>query len=121
MSDNRCDVVAIVDDDCGVRQSLKLLLEALGLKVITFVSAEAFLADRWLRPACLVADQHTSHMTGLELAAQLLREDAKIPFLLMTDTPSPEICSQAAQLKIWAVLGKPVDVDRLLEFIELHV
>ena len=113
--------MAIVDDDRGFRESLKFLIETLGHKVVTFASAEAFLADRWLRPACLVVDQHLSHMTGLELAAQLLREDAKIPFLLMTGAPSPRISSMAAQLRIWAVLVKPFHDDALLDFVNLHV
>ncbi len=121
MPGNKSDVVAIVEDDHGFRESLKALIKTLGHKVVTFPSAEAFLADRWLRPACLVADQQMSHMTGLELAAQLLREDAKIPFLLMTGAPSPKIFSMAAQLGISGVLVKPFDEDELLDFIKLHV
>jgi two-component system, LuxR family, response regulator FixJ len=121
MSEDRSDVVAIVDDDRGFRDAAKLLLEIFGHKVATFASAEAFLADREPHPACLVCDQHLQRMTGLELAAQLLRDGAKIPFLLMIGAPSPSISSMAAQLGIWGVLVKPFDEDDLLEFIELHV
>jgi FixJ family two-component response regulator len=120
--DNQNNVVAIVANDRGFRESLKFMLEASGRKVVTFVSAEAFLASpRWVRPACLIADQNMLHMKGLELAAQLLREDAKIPFLLITGAPSPTISSMASQLGIQAVIGKPVGVDRLLEFVKLQV
>jgi FixJ family two-component response regulator len=121
MREDRSDVVAIVDDDRGFRDAAKLLLEIFGYKVVTFDLAEALLADRGPPLACLVCDQHLPVITGLELAAQLLRDDAKIPFLLMTSAPSPEISSKAAQLGIWAVLVKPFDEDDLLEFIELHV
>ena len=121
MADTRSDIVAVVDDDHGVRDSLKFLLESLGHKVAAFASAAAFLADRTLRPACLIVDHHMPQMTGLELAAQLLLEGTNIPFLLMTGAPSPEIFSRAAQLGIWGVLVKPFDEHDLLEFVRVHV
>ena len=39
-------VVAIVDDDHAVLDSLKFLLEVVGHEVATYASAEAFLDDR---------------------------------------------------------------------------
>ena len=121
MAGNRSDVVAIVDDDHGVRKSLKFLLETFGHKVTTFASAAAFLADRALRPACLLVDHHMPQMTGIELAALLLAEGTGIPLLLMTGAPSPAILSRAARLGVEAVLAKPLDEDELLKFIRLHV
>ncbi len=121
MHDKRIGVVAIVDDDQGHRESLRFLLEASGYKVITFASAAAFLADRGLCPACLIADQHMPRMTGLELAVQLRRDKANIPILLMTGGPSPAINLKAAQSGIWGVLVKPFDKDDLLEFVKLHI
>jgi two-component system, LuxR family, response regulator FixJ len=121
MADIRSDVVAVVDDDHGVLDSLKFLLETLGHKVAAFASAAAFLADRTLRPACLIVDHHMPEMTGLELAEQLLRQGTSIPVLLMTGAPSPEIFSRAALLGIWAVLEKPFNDADLLEFVRVHV
>src|SRR5262245_7935563 len=50
-------IVYVVDDDPTVRRSLARLVRTAGLKVETFGSADAFLAQtRRDRPACLVLD-----------------------------------------------------------------
>jgi two-component system, LuxR family, response regulator FixJ len=118
MADTQSDVVTVIDDDHGVRDSLRFLLEAAGHTVATFASAAAFLADRVLRPACLIVDQHMPHMTGLELAELLHGEGTNIPLLLMTGAPSPAILSRAAELGIETVLVKPFNADDLLRFIK---
>lgn len=121
MADKQSDVVAVVDDDHGFRESLKFLLETLGHKVATFASAAAFLADRAFCPACVIVDHHMPHMTGLQLAELLHREGANIPLLLMTGAPSPVICSTAARLGIGTVLVKPFDEEDILKFITSHL
>jgi hypothetical protein len=67
MSDGQ--VVALVDDDVGVLDSLKFLLEAAGYTVDAYGSAMAFLADGARVPACLIVDQHMPSMSGLKLIA----------------------------------------------------
>ena len=62
MSDSR--VVAVIDDDVAVLDSLKFLLEVVGYAVVAYNSAAAFLDDRVTRPACLIVDQHMPLMTG---------------------------------------------------------
>lgn len=44
-------LVAVIDDDSGIRNSLKLLLELSGYEVAAFDSATAFLNDRATPPA----------------------------------------------------------------------
>lgn len=112
--------VAVVDDDPGVLDSLRFLLEIGGYAVATYASAAAFLADRDVAPACLILDQHMPHMTGLELAARLRSEGASIPVLLITGSPSPAIVDRAAALGIEKVLEKPPSEDDLLRFVGAH-
>ena len=71
MADNQHGVVAIVDDDPGVLDSFKFLLEAAGHTVEAHTSAAAFLQSRAVRPSCLILDQHMPTITGLALAARL--------------------------------------------------
>jgi len=118
MADNDHGVVALVDDDAAVRDSLKFLIELAGYGVGTYESAMAFLEDRAARPACLILDQHMPQMTGLELAARLRAEDRGLPILLVTGAPSPAIVARAAQLGIVKVLEKPPIEDDLMNFIE---
>jgi FixJ family two-component response regulator len=60
-------LIAVVDDDESVRESLYGFLESLGFAVATFSSAEAFLSSGSLRETdCLLLDVKLS-----ELAASL--------------------------------------------------
>ena len=112
--------VAVIDDDPGVVDSLKFLLEVAGHTVRTYASAVAFLQDHEARPACLILDQHMPQMTGLELAAKLRSDGGRIPILLFSAQLSPAIMAKASQLGIEKVLGKPPAEDELLDFVDAH-
>ena len=114
-----CHVVALIDDDAAVLDSLKFLLEMIGYTVAAYSSASAFLDDRATEPACLIVDQHMPFMTGLELVARLRAKGADIPVLLVTGSPTQAIFERAAQYGI-AVLEKPADEAALLRFIDAH-
>jgi two-component system response regulator FixJ len=113
-------VVAVIDDDPAVLDSLAFLLETIGHPVAAYNSASAFLDDRQIDPACLIVDQHMPRMTGLELAARLRAEGTTIPVLLITGLSTPAILERAAQVGI-AVLEKPVNEVDLLSFINAHL
>ena len=119
--DQSADVVAIVDDDVAVVESLQFLLEAAGLTVAAYTSAEAFLADRASHHRCLIVDYHMPRMTGLDLTARLRADGSALPILLVTGLSSPAIVSRAADLGVTKVLEKPVDEEMVLAFVEsLH-
>ena len=120
MAGSETGVVAIVDDDSAVRDSLKFVLEVSGHNVVTYASAAEFLGNRDTHPACLILDQHMPQMTGLELTARLRREGETLPVLLITASPSPDIAAQAAQLGVEKVLEKPPREHELLGFVERH-
>ena len=121
MTDQNDNIVAVVDDDEGHRDSLKFLLETFEHRVVAYASAAAFLADRAIRPVCLILDYYMPAMTGLELALHLRREADPIPILLMTGTPSATIASVAAQAGIDRVMRKPLDPDALLHFVRTAI
>ena len=59
-------IVAVVDDDISVRESLEGLIRSARIEVSVFVSAEEFLNSDRLREAdCLVLDVHLPGMTGI--------------------------------------------------------
>jgi two-component system response regulator FixJ len=137
MTHDTAGVVAVVDDDHAVLDSLKFLLEVVGYKVVTYASAQAFLNDYpnaegadGVRsdvdggigePACLIIDHHMPGMTGLALAQKLRDDKIDIPILLITGAPSPAIVIRAAELGIERVLEKPPDESDLLEFVNKHL
>ena len=114
-------VVAIVDDDHAVLDSLKFLLEVVGYQVATYASALAFLDGRDSWPACMIVDQHMPRMTGLDLAERLRDDGQAIPILLITGSPSPAIAARAAQLGVVNVLEKPPEEHDLLNFVNTYV
>jgi two-component system, LuxR family, response regulator FixJ len=93
-------LVAIVDDDHAVRDSLQFLLEIVGHPVETFASAAEFLKAEKQRIACLILDHHMPEMTGLELAERMHADGADIPILLVTASPSPAIVTRAAEVGV---------------------
>jgi two-component system, LuxR family, response regulator FixJ len=119
MHDGSHHLVAVVDDDDAVRDSLQFLLETVGCSVATYSSAAQFLNEA--RPgdlACLVVDQHMPDLTGLQLIGRLRSEGITVPIALITGSPSPDLLRLARELGVEKVLEKPLDDDILLEFVE---
>jgi CheY-like chemotaxis protein len=112
------DVVAIVDDDEGVRESLRFLLEAAGYTVEAFSAATDFLNADHQNITCLLLDHQMAAMTGLELAKHLKSAEAAMPIVLMTGALSSAIAAQAVALGIVRVLEKPMDGDDVLDLVE---
>jgi two-component system response regulator FixJ len=115
MSPEAARIVAVVDDDPGVRDSLRFLLEAAGHTVQTYDSAGRFLAEADpLRLGCLVLDQQMPRMTGLEMLASLRGRRVAMPVLLVTSIPRRTIAERATALGVVRVLEKPLVQDDLL-------
>jgi two-component system, LuxR family, response regulator FixJ len=113
-------VVALVDDDLAVLESLRLLLELAGYTVAAYSSAAAFLDDHTADPACLISDHRMPRMTGLDLASRLRGEGFGTPILLITGSPSRAIIARAALLGI-DVLEKPAHESDIMRFIDAHL
>jgi FixJ family two-component response regulator len=85
MCDPAQAVVAVVDDDPRVLQSLENLLESSGYAVRRYASAAAFLGDSMLREVdCLIADVGMPVMDGVELQRLAAIENPDLPVMLIT-------------------------------------
>jgi len=114
----RARVVGIVDDDAGVRDSLRFLLEVAGFRVLAYASGAAFLADSSRGEVdCLLVDQHMPHCTGLELLDQLRRQELRIPAALITGSSSADLRERAAEVDVAHVWEKPLAEAALLAFV----
>jgi FixJ family two-component response regulator len=83
MSDEK--IIALVDDDESVRESLPDLLRSFGFRVQAFASANAFLRDAEIDLlGCLVLDVAMPGMTGPQLQQELIRQKRAVPIVFIT-------------------------------------
>ena len=119
-SRQRSDVVAVVEDDAGVRAAIEGLLHSKGLKTRCFASAEQFLKATRARPACLVLDLRLPGMTGLELLRTLQEQGKTLPTICVSGQVDGDRRTRAQLLRTGAiaVLAKPFDPEELLHLVE---
>lgn len=114
-------IIAVVDDDAAVRNSLKFSLEIEGFTVRTYASGEELLSSGSLSTyQCLIVDQDMPRMTGLELVAALREQGVKVPALLISGRLTPAVTRQASDAGIPAI-EKPFLGNALLESIRAAV
>jgi FixJ family two-component response regulator len=110
--------VFIVDDDRGMRQAIKDLVESVGLRAEAFGSGEEFLS--WKRTgeaSCLVLDVRLPQVSGLDFQRQLTEAGIQIPIIFIT--AHGDIPMSVRALKSGAVefLTKPFRDQDLLDAI----
>jgi FixJ family two-component response regulator len=109
-------LVAVVDDDQSMRNSIHDLLRSAGLSAVTFRDAESFLASASRSAAaCLIVDMRMPGMTGLELHKALVTSGDVIHTVLITAHPEEVTQSRAREAGITCYLSKPFAPDELLE------
>lgn len=111
-------VVAIVDDDPAVCNSLKFSLELEGLEVRTFPGgAELLRAHDIDSCRCFVVDQKMPGMSGLELIGKLRDRHIAAPAILIISQPSTALSARAAAAQV-SIVEKPLLGNALLERIQ---
>lgn len=109
-------LVAVVDDDESVRESLPELLKSFGFSAEPFASAEDFLgSDSMRKTKCLVLDISMPGMTGLELQTELARQRHAIPIVFITAHSIANIGPKVIERGAVACLCKPFSEDAILE------
>ncbi len=107
--------VFVVDDDPAVRDSLELLLEQEDLVVLTFDSAEAFLAGYRRAPrSCAIVDIRMNGMNGIQLQAELSRRGTLMPLIFLTGHGDIPLSVRAIKAGAVDFLTKPVMGSALL-------
>ena len=113
-------LIAVVDDDIAVRESLESLLKSVRIGVRVFASAEEFLDSAHSREAdCLVLDVHLPGMTGIALHRRLMALHRGVPALFITADASDDHARSEARSE-WTVayLIKPFSEEELLDAVQ---
>jgi FixJ family two-component response regulator len=78
-------MIAIVDDDLGMREAIAGLLRSLGHATESYASAEAFLLSRYeQRTTCLILDVALPGLSGPQLQQHLARRGLHIPIIFIS-------------------------------------
>ena len=111
-------VVAAIDDDRRVRESVQSVLESAGYEAVTFESAEAFLLSGALSSVtCVIADVRLPGMDGTELQRRIRRERSQLSVILITAHDDDDVRRQALRDGAAAFLLKPFEGGDLLEHV----
>jgi DNA-binding NtrC family response regulator len=105
--------VLVVDDEAGVRESLRMLLHG-ECEVVTAESADAALAHLGTSPPDLILlDLVMPGRSGLELLEELRQLDEPPPVIVLTATKTLTTAIEAMKLGAADYVTKPFEVDAL--------
>ncbi|WP_312055677.1 response regulator transcription factor [Pantoea brenneri] len=109
-------IVYIVDDDAAVTTALSNLLSSDNYEVISFSSADDFLAHDFAPlPCCLILDINMPGADGFEVAQVLIDRGYTIPTIFLTGFGTIPVTVRAMKTGAYEFLTKPVDPDRILQ------
>ena len=107
--------MAIVDDHESMRSSLARAFRLECIRVVTFASAEEYLAySATTAPRCLVLDMQLSGMRGLELAQLLDRERPPLPPTIFISAHEDLLASLDGNGIAHGRFAKPFDIEELM-------
>lgn len=102
--------VFVIDDDLGICQSLRWLLESLHLNVITFTCPLDFLENfdtLKINLGCIISDVCMPNMSGLELLDQLNLRKNKLPVFMISGHSDIPVAVRAIKAGAIDFIPKP--------------
>ena len=114
-----CKTILVVEDDQGIRDTMRDVLESEGYRVVTAVNGEDGLEKlrEATKPCLVLLDMMMPVMNGREMLNIVLADDllASTPVFFVSAIASAENTEGAA-----GYLKKPIDLDILFKLINQH-
>lgn len=112
-------LVALVDDDPGIRDAAALLLGELGFEVARFEDGDAFLAEARLDSFhCILLDLSMPRLDGLAVLRALGQRRLAAPVVLLTGYADVPIAVRAMRAGAFNLLQKPCSPAALVGAVE---
>ena len=119
MSNETKQLVYVIDDDEAVRDALSMLIGSIGLEVITYASALAFLDHYDSRNlGCLVLDVRMPIMSGIELQDELLSRNSMLSIIFLAGHGDIPMAVNAVKKGAVDFFAKPFHDQDLLDAIQ---
>jgi FixJ family two-component response regulator len=111
--------IFLIDDDPSVRRSLSLLIRSAGYQVLSFESADEFLATEGFNgEGCIILDIFLDGKSGLDFQEDISRKFNCLPIIYITGQGDIPMSVQAMKKGALNFLQKPVNDEALLKGIE---
>lgn len=113
-------VIYVVDDDDGVRSSLRWLVESVGYQVQVFRNGREFL-DTYdpNQPGCMLLDVRMPVMGGFDLLEKLQERGEELPVLFLTGHGTIPMSVEALKQGAFDFIEKPFNDQDLIDRIQL--
>lgn len=109
-------IVAVIDDDLSVRESIQGLLETAALRVELFASPREYLqAKRKDHPSCIILDVRLPGSSGLDFQREMGAAGIRAPIIFITGYADVHMSVQAMKAGAVEFLTKPYRDQALLE------
>lgn len=117
--------ILIVDDEVSVTKLLKYALERSGTYEVSTVNEGSSVIEivRGFKPSLIILDINLPGMSGGEIS-EILKNDAELshtPIIFLTGNVSDEEAEAGLMIDGHAALGKPINMERLIEAIEKNI
>jgi CheY-like chemotaxis protein len=113
--------ILVVDDDASIRDSIKLVLETVGIETISAENGERAL-EAFSHTGCdgAIIDLMMPGMSGLETVCALREKSPELPIVVVSGSLTrgvamPEMLRMATELKGVTGLAKPFKLAELLQ------
>ena len=106
--------IHVIDDDRGIRESLRRLLYRAGYEVKLHSSGAAFLESYDGAPSCVILDLAMPQMRGEVLLEEITRRRLNVVVLVLTGHATIESAIRVTRAGALDLLEKPFDNDQLL-------
>lgn len=108
--------VLVVDDEAGVRYTLREILTERGYQVTCVESAAAALPEL---DECdvVITDFAMPNRNGLQLLDDIVARDPQLPVILLTAQGSEKVAAEAIKHGAYDYVTKPFDIDELVALV----
>ncbi len=105
--------VLIVDDEIGVRESLKMILDKHYEVFLAKNAEEAFSEIKEHTPDVILLDIILPDLHGLKVLERIKQNDPNIIVIMATATMNEKTALEAKKLGAYSYVTKPFDIDEL--------
>ncbi len=107
--------VLVVDDEAGIRESLRDILEDEGYEVLTASNAEEAIAVfNQSLPDLIYLDIWLPDRDGLEVLEEIKARNSSVPVVMISGHGTIEVAVKATKLGAYDFLEKPLSLERVL-------